>query len=286
MQYAKLNLAMFTEHVKNGRYESRTAARRAIGKVTEWSDKDKDAAHALINKTFGESDDAAPKKAKRAAAPKTAKRAASREVAAPRTAKAATAPAAKVQRERGRKPRQAPVGASHPPVDAVATTSDLLMLQRSPVVTGKQEPASASRYNAAASIIATLKNVSPITAAEQELLELAEAEARVNTTPEAEADRIKWDAKNKPCQAAESKKVAPRGKVNGVTTEAAARPHIAVPLTAPTSTTPSRPLPTTGEELAEAERSLTPDERETIARVQALAPKPVNVGPIPPPLVG
>jgi hypothetical protein len=275
--HTKLNLETFTDLINGGRYKDRTAARRALGKVMEWSEKDKEAAHALVNRTFGESDDTAPKKAKRSpkvAAAKAVKVKATQTLKAPRATKTAK-PASRRATSLFEDARMASVSSDEHPQSTFA-------IPQRAVITGRQEPASASRYNAAASIISALKNVSPLTAAEQELLELAEAEARVNTTSEAEADRLKWLGKVKTESETDPKKSAARGKTNGATAEPA-RPHIAVP---PTAVSTSRPLPSTLEELAEIRKNLSPEENDTLARMAQMAPKPLSVGPIPPPLGG
>lgn len=80
--YTKLSPADFRKKLKNGEYESLTGARRAIGKMQEWSEGERDKARAAAAKHFG--DEAPPpkkkaakkKKAKKKAAAKPAKKAA------------------------------------------------------------------------------------------------------------------------------------------------------------------------------------------------------------------
>lgn len=68
--YEKLTLDRFKGALKEGKYESLTGARRAIGKTTSWTAKEREAAQELANKHFG----GAPSTPKpKAAAKKTAK---------------------------------------------------------------------------------------------------------------------------------------------------------------------------------------------------------------------
>lgn len=53
MNYEKLTVDRFSDNLKTQKYQGITGARRAIGK-TNWSQKDKDKAHALANTYFGE----------------------------------------------------------------------------------------------------------------------------------------------------------------------------------------------------------------------------------------
>lgn len=65
--YEKITLAVFKKKLDGGNYASLTGARRAIGRMTDWSDEDKKKGQALASKHFGE----APAKASaKAAAPK------------------------------------------------------------------------------------------------------------------------------------------------------------------------------------------------------------------------
>lgn len=94
MSYDKLSLASFTAALKEGKYESATGARRAVGKAQTLSEGDKDKARKAIDAHFGSAPAAAPKKAsaKKAAAKKASaapKKAAS---AKPQVNKPAAAP--------------------------------------------------------------------------------------------------------------------------------------------------------------------------------------------------
>ena len=68
--YEKLTLDRFKASLKEGKYVNLTGARRAIGKTTSWSAKEKEAAQELALKHFGGS---APKVAAKTNAKKTAK---------------------------------------------------------------------------------------------------------------------------------------------------------------------------------------------------------------------
>jgi hypothetical protein len=63
MNYEKLTLARFTERLRDGKYAGLTGARRAIGKLTDWSQKEKDKALEVATKHF-ESGGASAKRAK------------------------------------------------------------------------------------------------------------------------------------------------------------------------------------------------------------------------------
>ena len=65
MNYVKLTVAGFKERLEAGDYNGLTGARRAIGKVAGWSEKDRNEARKLADAYFAN----APKAAK-AAAPK------------------------------------------------------------------------------------------------------------------------------------------------------------------------------------------------------------------------
>lgn len=81
--YEKLTLERFKLSLKEGKYETLTGARRAIGKTTSWSAKEREAAQELANKHFSGS----------APIAKTAAKATPKKVAAKKTtAKAAASP--------------------------------------------------------------------------------------------------------------------------------------------------------------------------------------------------
>lgn len=89
--YEKLTVERFEQNLTEGKYESLTGARRAIGKTSSWSAKEKERAQAAAASHFGE-EAPAPKTAKKAAAKPgkgPAKKAAAKGVA--KTATAVTA---------------------------------------------------------------------------------------------------------------------------------------------------------------------------------------------------
>jgi chemotaxis protein histidine kinase CheA len=72
--YTKLSPADFRKKLKNGGYKDLTGARRAIGKMQEWSEAERDKARNAAAKHFGEEAPApTKKKAKKKAAKKAAK---------------------------------------------------------------------------------------------------------------------------------------------------------------------------------------------------------------------
>lgn len=76
-KYNKLNVADFRQKLKNGEYASLTGAKRAIGKMQEWSEKERDSARAAAAKHFGE-DPAPIKKTAKKTVTKPVKEAAAR----------------------------------------------------------------------------------------------------------------------------------------------------------------------------------------------------------------
>jgi hypothetical protein len=276
MQYAKMDLAKFAENVKGGRYETRTAARRAAGKA-DWSAKDRDAAHALINKTWG--DDDVPSKPKRAKAAKPAKRAAK---AAPAKAASSPPPAKKAAKPAKRAPRaQAAPTASSLPVQG----SDL---RRAPVTLGPQEPVSTSRMVASAGVIQALKNVTPLTPVEKLAYDVAVAEFTVNESDEARTVRMGQRPVEEPKRAPQTKAQPRKTPTNGASESApaaptapATRPHIAVP---PAAAVPA-PTPSVGEDPDEA--NLTPEQKAQLKRVRESVAAMPDFGPaIPAPPLG
>lgn len=92
MNYEKLTVDRFALNLREGKYETLTGARRAIGKTSSWGSEEKEKAQKLANKHFNASDTPVPaKKAEkkmplvRAAAPakKAARKAAKKAAKAP-----------------------------------------------------------------------------------------------------------------------------------------------------------------------------------------------------------
>ena len=127
MAYERMTLSSFSEHLKAGKYDTATGARRAVGKATDWSAHDKNLAAGAINTHFG--DDAGAKSAPRAAKKIVAKapKKASKKSAAKAVVKAA-APvvekkAAKATPAKRAVSRRTPTMKSTPPA-AVAEQTD------------------------------------------------------------------------------------------------------------------------------------------------------------------
>ena len=115
-QYTKITPAIFKKRLSDEEYAEVKGARRAVGRMSEWSEQDKETARGWVNKHFGVTPDKATKKAPKApkaekaekAAPKRAAKAAAKKVAADKPA-AKAAPKAKATKAagkpRGRKPK-------------------------------------------------------------------------------------------------------------------------------------------------------------------------------------
>jgi hypothetical protein len=298
MQYAKMDLAKFTEQLNVGRYESRTGARRAIGKMSEWSAKDSAAAHVLVNKRFGEGDALAPKSTKKGKA-KTAKPAKRPAKVVAKHAKVTPAtlnpPPKKPAKPAKRAPRVA-LPASIPVAQSNGVghyqTSEA-NFRRAPVTV---EPLSSSRVTAASGVIQALKNSSPITAAEQAALDVALREYRAYESDQSKA--LIEPVATPVAPRAPAPKAPPRGRSNGVATKEAhtaaaappppavtnERPRIAVPAAAPVppSAAVSGITPMTDEEYEAAKSKLSPEEQASLGRLQKHVA--IDVGPTPPPI--
>lgn len=86
--YEKLTVERFEQNLKDGKYDTLTGARRAIGKTASWSDKEKEKAKAIALKHFGGEATPAPKTTKKVGGKAAPKKAAAKPAAA-------AAPAAK-----------------------------------------------------------------------------------------------------------------------------------------------------------------------------------------------
>jgi hypothetical protein len=280
MQYAKMDLAKFTENVKGGRYETRTAARRAAGKA-DWSNKDRDAAHALINKHWGDDAVAQAKPSKRGKTAKPAKRAAK---AAPAKTHSTPPPAKKAAKAAPRATR-IPIAKSAP--QGTVQTNEAGFLRRTPVTLGAQEPVSTSRMVASAGVIQAYKNVTPLTPIEKLAYDVAVAEFTVNESDEARAARLGHRGTDTPePKRAPQQKAPPARKTptNGAAETApavapapASRPHIAVPTAAATTPAPAPEAPAVGEL---DEQNLTDDQRAQLKRVREAVKTMPDLGPV------
>ena len=85
MSYGKMTFSLFKESLEQGKYETATAARRAIGKAADFSENQKDQARKLVETHFSEG---ASKKVDKKAEKKPAK-AVEKKAAAEKPAKAA-----------------------------------------------------------------------------------------------------------------------------------------------------------------------------------------------------
>lgn len=97
--YEKLTLDRFKIALKEGKYTSLTGARRAIGKTTSWSGKERTSAQELANSHFGGAASAAPKASSKKTAKKTSAKASAKSIVTP--AKKAAAKRASFQTNTG-----------------------------------------------------------------------------------------------------------------------------------------------------------------------------------------
>jgi hypothetical protein len=104
-KYEKLDLAAFKQKLADEEYASLTGARRAVGRMTTWSEADKNKARALAEKHF---EGGAQKPPKKKAAKKVAKKKAKKKVAKKKAApkKAAKKAAAKAPKKSVKKVRR------------------------------------------------------------------------------------------------------------------------------------------------------------------------------------
>jgi hypothetical protein len=87
-KYNKLSPSDFRKKLKNGEYESLTGAKRAIGKMQEWTEKERNSARTAASKHFGEEPAPAKKVAKKTSKKKaTVKKAEAKKATTKKTAK-------------------------------------------------------------------------------------------------------------------------------------------------------------------------------------------------------
>jgi hypothetical protein len=112
-KYEKLDLAAFKKKLAGGEYKSLTGARRAVGRMTTWSEADKDKARASADLHFGSTRPPKPaKKAAKKVAKKAKKKAAKKVTKKKVVAKAKAEPVAKksvkkVKRRQAKGPAEA-----------------------------------------------------------------------------------------------------------------------------------------------------------------------------------
>jgi hypothetical protein len=92
MKYEKLTIKAFKDKLEDGQYDSLTGARRAVGKVSGWSEGERDKARTLADKYFGA--DSTEKTTAKAKGKGGKKKKAAKKAAAKRTSKAPKAAAA------------------------------------------------------------------------------------------------------------------------------------------------------------------------------------------------
>ena len=175
MGYERMTLAVFSENLKAGKYDTATGARRAVGK-SDWGPHDRKVAADAINARFGEdgSKPAAPRPAK-----KVAKKAAAKKTAAKKVAKKAavktTAKAAPVKRAA----RRAPDTVVHGTVESTATAAAPIESLRLPVnaVSPSLIGESVVRERNATEIVVALANNAARTPVEERLYQAAVSKA-------------------------------------------------------------------------------------------------------------
>lgn len=129
MSYDKGSFDTFKASLKNGKYETATGARRAIGKLAQLSAEEKDKARKMVDVHFGESSSTSksPKSEKKVAAPKAAPKAAAAPARQPRTA-AAAAPV--TERRKPGRPARTVTTESFAPHIGAAPLDDLTVGER------------------------------------------------------------------------------------------------------------------------------------------------------------
>lgn len=213
-QYTKITPAIFKKKLADGEYTKITGARRAVGRMSGWSEADKDTARGWVNKHF----DAVPEKTSKVAAPvvvttaskkaakaakaapkKAAKAAAKKPVAPKPEPKAKAAPKPKAAKAagkpRGRKPKtQEPTNSDrirdvHDKVVTLQVTLST-MKQAGELGAGETEVATGARRAQAALVqvvdeIMSMTGGSPVSAEDTQKIELLKKVApKGNSVPE------------------------------------------------------------------------------------------------------
>lgn len=142
--YTSMGPSDFRNKLKNGEYANLTGARRAIGKMKQWTESDKDNARNYATKHFG--GDTAPtqkkaakkaakkatKKASKKTAKKVAKKAAKKAPRAPKAAKGAAAPEKRGAPVKTRAPKQARQAGAQ---EGTSGAADALKMYQSTITT-------------------------------------------------------------------------------------------------------------------------------------------------------
>lgn len=163
MGYEKLSVERFALSMKEGKYAGLTGARRAIGKVKDWTDAEKAKAKTLAEKHFGTEGAAS-------SAGKPAKKAA-------KVAKVATKKAAKVAKKAAK--AAAP---KEPTVKQVRSPRTPVTDGGSTQVFNVGGDAEAMRYLGSSMVVSALMGRSSLTPLERELLVINEQENKLYAT--------------------------------------------------------------------------------------------------------
>jgi hypothetical protein len=181
MAYERMTLSSFSEHLKAGKYDTATGARRAVGKATDWSGHDKTLAANAINTHFGaDAPKTAPRAAKKSA--KAIKKVA--KVAKKAAAKAAPAAAAPKQAAKAAPVKRAvskrtptPKAYATSPAPATELTDSSFMLPVRTVTTPALIGEAVLRQNNASNVVVALSALQSRDAQEQLLYTRAMAYA-------------------------------------------------------------------------------------------------------------
>lgn len=250
MNYVKLTVAGFKERLEAADYNGLTGARRAIGKVAGWSEKDRNEARKLADAYFAN----APKAAAKAPAAKKTftgkgrpKKAAAKKVAAAKPAPKAVEAAAPKPAAKPPAPKKAAAKAATKPASAEAPRA----IHHAPSAI---QPAPAAfeegaRANAAATVIQVMRGTGPLTALEQRTYDVAQQEYWLSARATA---RHAVDVAS-----------------NGVPVLPSTQPPPQEVVTAPTNIVPRIPIQTAPNGTAEG---LTPEQQEQFERLKKGAP--------------
>jgi len=168
MSYQKLSVDRFLVNLREGKYESPTGARRAIGKA-DWPEKEKARAREVTEKHFGGT--VTVEKKPRGRAARGAKpRAVAAAVKKPIFTEAEAAP-----KRRGR-PRKNPVVEAAVPSAPPSFLSVPVAPSSVPVLLNGDEAVSTLRQHAAATVIAAYRNASTLNTLEKQAYEIATRE--------------------------------------------------------------------------------------------------------------
>jgi len=260
MNYAKLTVDGFKARLEAGDYQGLTGARRAIGKVQGWTEKDRNAARKLADEYFAKQGDGGKGLPKKAASSKPIpKKAAAKKPAAAKPAPAAPEPKPAPKKAA---PKKAASSRTAAPAETPRAT------ERAPQITPAAiQPAPAAyedgvRANAAATVIQVMRGTGPLSPLEQRTYHVAMEEFFLSAR---EAARRAVEVAN-----------------NGVPVVTTPPTHIAQPehVVAPIGSVPRIPLQTQPNGTAEG---LTPEQQQQFERLkQGAVAVPAILGTTPP----